>query len=167
MMRKRILAASLSMLAAMIVAPQTRAQDSGIPVGSDAPVASVANIAGTMVNLADFIGKKPVVMEFWATWCANCKQLEPQMLAAAKKYESSVQFIGVAVAINQTLDRVQKYVAQYKYPYPMLWDKDGVLAIAYDVPATSYLVVIDRHGKIVYTGLGGDQNLEAAIRKAL
>ena len=38
---------------------------------------------------------------------------------------------------------------------------------AYDVPATSYVVVIDKTGKIVYTGVGGTQNLDAAIKKAL
>ena len=38
---------------------------------------------------------------------------------------------------------------------------------AYDVPATSYVVVINKAGKVVYTGLGGDQDLEAAIKKVL
>ncbi len=38
---------------------------------------------------------------------------------------------------------------------------------AYDVPATSFVVVINKGGKVVYTGLGGQQNLDAAIRKAL
>jgi hypothetical protein len=37
---------------------------------------------------------------------------------------------------------------------------------AYDVPATSYVVVVDKTGKIVYTGVGGTQNLDAAIKKA-
>jgi TATA-box binding protein (TBP) (component of TFIID and TFIIIB) len=37
---------------------------------------------------------------------------------------------------------------------------------AYDVPATSYVVVVDKTGKIVYTGVGGTQNLEAAIKRA-
>jgi len=38
---------------------------------------------------------------------------------------------------------------------------------AYDVPATSYVVVADKTGKVVYTGVGGTQNIDAAIRKAM
>jgi predicted transcriptional regulator len=49
----------------------------------------------------------------------------------------------------------------------MLYDEQGVVSGAYDVPATSYVVVVDKGGTIVYTGAGGTQDLEAAIRKAL
>lgn len=148
-------------------APRLHAQDGGIEIGARAPVRTLNNTDGKPVNLADFIGKKPVLLEFWATWCENCKALEPRMLAAHKKYGAQVEFIGVAVAINQTLARVQRYVQQYKYTYPMLWDKDGNCAADFDVPATSFVVIIDKSGKVVYTGAGGKQDLDAAIRKAL
>jgi predicted transcriptional regulator len=49
----------------------------------------------------------------------------------------------------------------------VVYDADGSAASAYDAPATSYVVVIDRAGKVVYTGVGGTQDLDAAIRKAL
>lgn len=151
----------------LVAAPVVRAQDGGIEVGTRAPARTLNNTDGRPVNLADFIGKKPVLLEFWATWCENCKALEPRMLAAHKKYGGQVEFIGIAVAINQTLARVQQYVQKYKYTYPMLWDVVGDAAAAYDVPATSFVVIIDKNGKVVYTGAGGKQDLDAAIRKAL
>jgi predicted transcriptional regulator len=49
----------------------------------------------------------------------------------------------------------------------VVFDTDGAATDAYAVPATSYVVVVDRAGKIVYTGLGGEQKLEAALQKAL
>lgn len=150
-----------------VASPSLRAQDGGIEIGARAPVRTLNNTDGKPVNLADFIGKKPVLIEFWATWCENCKALEPSMLKAHKKYGAQIEFIGVAVAINQTLDRVQKYVQKYKYTYPMLWDAVGDCAAAYDVPATSFVVIIDKSGKVVYTGSGGKQDLDAAIGKAL
>jgi hypothetical protein len=52
-------------------------------------------------------------------------------------------------------------------PGDHLFDRRGNATGAYDVPATSYIVVLDRTGKVVYTGLGGDQKLEPALRKAL
>jgi hypothetical protein len=48
-----------------------------------------------------------------------------------------------------------------------VFDADGAATDAYFAPATSYVVVVDRNGKIVYTGLGGDQKLEAAVQKGL
>lgn len=152
---------------AVAIASRAFAQDGGIELGARAPVRAISDISGKPVNVSTYVGKTPVLLEFWATWCENCRALEPQMLAMQKKYASQMTFIGVAVPINQTLDRVQRYVAQHKYPYLMLWDKDGNFAADYDVPATSFVVVIDKTGKVVYTGAGGKQNLEAAIKKGL
>jgi thiol-disulfide isomerase/thioredoxin len=143
------------------------AQESGIALGTKAPAITLNDAQGKAVSLANVIGKQPVLLEFWATWCENCRALEPHMLAAHKKYGAQVAFYGIAVPINQTLARVQRYVADRKYPFPMLWDKDGTIAADYEVPATSYVVVIDKTGKVVYTGAGGTQDLDAALKKAL
>jgi peroxiredoxin len=153
-------------MAAAVGAAPLRAQDSGIEVGTKAPIIKLANTAGQQVSLADVIGKKPVLLEFWATWCEVCRAFEPRMMAAYKKYGNDVAFYGIAVAINETLPRVQKYVADHKYPYTTLWDKDGAAAGAYDVAATSFVVLIGKSGKVVYTGVGSDQDLDAAMKKA-
>ena len=49
-----------------------------------APAAKVHTLDGKEADLAQYIGKTPVVMEFWATWCPNCKELEPTLLAAPR-----------------------------------------------------------------------------------
>jgi len=108
-----------------------------------------------------------VVMEFWATWCGNCKELEPTLLSAAKKYGKQVKFVGVAVSINQTPAKVKAFVEKHGMPGDQYFDAKGQATGAYDVPATSYVVVLNKAGKVVYTGLGGKQDLEAAIKKAL
>lgn len=165
--RHRVLA-TIAMLLAFAVSPGTaRAQDSGIEVGSPAPNATLETLDGKPAALAQWIGKKPIVMEFWATWCPNCKQLEPQLTAMHAKYGKQVQFVTVAVSINQTPARVKQYVAKYKTPGVVLFDKKGEASGAYDVAATSFIVIVDRAGKVVYTGLGGTQKLEEAIRKVM
>ena len=153
--------------AILVAAGNVRAQDSGIEVGARAPSVVLDDVSGKPVSLAEVIGKKPVVLEFWAFWCENCRELEPKMLAAHAKYGKDVAFYGIAVSINQTADRAKKYTELHKYPYPMLWDKLGKAAEDYEVPATSYVVVIDKTGKVVYTGAGGKQDLEAAIKKGM
>lgn len=143
------------------------AQDLGIDVGKRAPAAVVQTLDGKHLDIGQFVGKTPMLIEFWATWCPLCRELEPSLLAAQKKYGSRVKFIGVAVAINQTPERVKAYTAKHGLVHEIVYDADGNAATAYDAPGTSYIVVVDRTGKVVYTGLGGDQNLEAAIKKAL
>jgi peroxiredoxin len=157
------------MLALVLSALGSRlsAQDIGLQVGSAAPVAKVEALDGTVIDLADYIGKKPAVIEFWATWCGNCEQLEPTMKAMHAKYGSRVAFLGVAVSINQSPARVKAYAEKHGLPWTQLFDRKGEATGAYDVPATSYVVVIDRAGRIVYTGLGGKQNLEPALEKAV
>ena len=59
-----------------------RAQETGIAVGSKAPVVSVKDLDGKLVSLGQWIGKKPVVFEWWATWCENCEALMPRFQAA-------------------------------------------------------------------------------------
>ena len=166
-MRLRHTLLAMSVAVAALGAAPGAAQESGILLGAKAPARTLTATDGKATNLADVIGKRPVLLEFWATWCGNCKELEPRMIAAHKKYAAQVAFFAVAVPINQTLARVQRHVKDHNYAFPMLWDKDGELAADYEVPATSYVVVIDKTGKVVYTGVGGTQDLDAAIKKAL
>jgi len=144
-----------------------QAQDLGIEVGKRAPAAVVHTLDGKVVDLGAYVGKTPMFLEFWATWCSSCRNLEPALIAAEKRYGARMKFIGVAVSVNQTPERVKAYSAKHGLKHLIVFDTGGNAADAYDAPATSYVVVVDRTGKVVYTGLGGDQNLEAAIKKAL
>jgi thiol-disulfide isomerase/thioredoxin len=160
--------AAMAAMVVMSAAPRlAHAQDLGIEVGSTAPAAKVHTLDGKESDLSQYVGKTAVVMEFWATWCENCKELEPRLLAAAKKYSAQVKFVGVAVSVNQTPERVKAFVAKHSIPGDQYFDTRGNATGAYDVPATSYVVVLNKAGKVVYTGLGGKQDLDAAIKKAL
>jgi len=156
-------------IALALAVPMTtaRAQDVGIEVGKPAPSAKVHTLDGKEADLSQYIGKTAIIMEFWATWCPNCKELEPTLKSVAAKYAGKVQVIGIAVSVNQSPERVKAFVKAHELPGEHFFDTKGNATDAYDVPATSYVVVIDKAGKIVYTGLGGKQDLEAAIKKAL
>ncbi len=156
----------LILLGLLAVAPLP-AQEIGIAVGSVAPAAKLETLDGKPADLSQFIGKGPVVIEFWATWCPSCKELEPAMLAAQKKYAGKVQFVGVAVSVNESPELVRRYTQKHGLAGAQFYDRKGVAIDAYDVPATSFVVVIGKNGKVVYSGLGGKQDLNAAIRKAL
>ena len=162
----RTIAAIIGALAGSSLATPAIAQDLGIEVGSQAPAVIVHSLDGKQVDLAQYIGKTPMLIEFWATWCANCRELMPALLEAEKKFGKKVKFVALAVAINQSPERVRRYIAAHPLPHETYYDTDGKAAGAFDAPATSYVVVLDNRGKVVYTGLGGKQDLEAALKKA-
>ena len=108
-----------------------------------------------------------MLLEFWATWCPNCKALEPQMAAAAKKYGGKIAMVGVAVGVNQSAALVKAYATKHALPLTVVYDNTGDAADKFDVPATSYVVILNKDGRVVYTGVGSDQDIDAAIRRAL
>jgi cytochrome c biogenesis protein CcmG/thiol:disulfide interchange protein DsbE len=153
--------------ATLLMGGAAQAQDFGLPVGSRAPIASVQALDGSSVSLAQYVGKGPVLIQFWAAWCATCRQLMPSFEQAKRMYGTRVKFVAIAVSANESIERVRRYSAAHKFTHQVLYDASGEAVDRFNVPATSYIVVLDRLGKIVYTGVGGDQDLVAAVRKAL
>jgi thiol-disulfide isomerase/thioredoxin len=145
-----------------------RAQDViGIPVGETPPAVTVENLNGDSVALSQWIGKKPVIVEFWASWCPICAELLPRMEAAHKKYGDRVAFLVVAVAVNESRNTVRRHLAEHPMPFTFVWDGNGAAVRAFQAPSTSYIAVLDATGTVVYTGVGEDQNIEAAMETAL
>jgi thiol-disulfide isomerase/thioredoxin len=142
-----------------------RAQESGIAVGTRAPAVTVNDLEGKPVDLGQYIGKRPVFLEFWATWCEQCEALLPRLRAAQATYGSQVEFIGVNVTVNQSPERVRKYLQTHQPGFLPLYDDQGTSIRAFQVPATSYVVILDRAGKVVYTGTGGSQQFDGVLRQ--
>lgn len=123
------------------------------------------DLDGRDVDLGQYLGKRPIFLEYWATWCSICTDLMPRVRAAQKKYGNAVEFIGVNVAVNQSVDRVRRYAAKEKPPFRIVYDAKGESTRAYAAPTTSYIVIVDRTGKVAYTGVGKEQQFEAALAK--
>jgi len=138
----------------------------GIPVGETPPAVTLQNLNGDSVSLSQWIGKKPVIIEFWATWCPICAELLPRMEAAHKKYGERAEFLVVAVAVNESQNTVRRHLERQPMPFTFLWDGNGAAVRAFQAPSTSYVAVLDAKGRVVYTGVGADQDIEGALKKA-
>jgi len=158
---------TLLLLAALASRLPAQEEDLGIAVGATAPAVMVQDLDGKPVSLGQYVGKKPVLVEFWATWCPICKALLPKVEAARRRYGDRVEFLVVAVAVNENQNSVRRHLSQNPMPFTFLWDADGAAVRAFQAPATSYIVVLDANGKVVYTGIGEDQDVEAAVKKGL
>jgi thiol-disulfide isomerase/thioredoxin len=138
----------------------------GLAVGSKAPGAAVETLDGKPADIAQYIGKGPTVLEFWATWCPLCRKLEPQMQTLRERYKGRVRFVGVGVPQNQTPEKQLEHVTKAAMGGEFLFDRNSAAIAAYKSPHTSYVVVVDGAGTVVYTGVGADQDLETAVKAA-
>jgi thiol-disulfide isomerase/thioredoxin len=163
----RTLLTVLSVLSVLTVHPLAAQFDAGIPVGSKAPAVTINDLDGKPVDLGAIYGKKPVLLEFWATWCSICRALLPELDKVHKAYGDQVELLGVNVTVNDSKTRIRRYLEEHHPPFRVLFDDKGVGARAFDVPATSFIVVVDRAGRVVYTGSGEDQDLVGAVRRAV
>lgn len=152
------------------VATRAAAQDEGdlgIAIGARPPAVTIEDLDGRPVDLAQVVGKKPVLFEFWATWCPLCRALEPKLQAAQRRYGNRMDFVAIAVAINQSRSSVQRHLAAHPLPLKFLWDTNGNAVRAFQAPSTSYVVVLDASGKVAYTGSGDEQDIEAAVQRVV
>ncbi len=127
-----------------------RAIDSPL-VGRAAPDFALRGLDGEMVRLADLRGK-PVVINFWATWCQPCIAEHPVLQAGAKQYEGSVEFLGVIY--QDEPENIQAFIDRRGAWGPSLVDDAGTVAIAYGVYGAPETFFIDRDGVIIKKATG-------------
>ena len=149
---------------ALAMPPVVGAQDIGLPIGASAPAVALEDLDGKPVDLGAYVGKQPVLLEFWATWCPLCKALEPTLKAAHARFGSTVRFVAIGVGVNETPKSIKRHLAEHPLPFPVLFDASGAAVRAYQAPTTSYIVVLDKAGKVRYTGAGAEQDVAAALQ---
>ncbi len=121
---------------------------------NSAPDFTVTDYDGNKVNLSDFKGK-PVVLNFWATWCYYCKVEMPDFNEVYKKYPD-VQFLMVnATGTNgETVDSAKAYIEQEKYEFDVFFDVEGNACQTYRVSSYPQTLFIDKDGNIVSHRMG-------------
>lgn len=134
---------------------------------NSAPDFTVVDYDGNKVKLSDYKGK-PVVLNFWATWCYYCKVEMPDFNEAYKNYPD-VQFLMVnATGTNgETVESAKAYVEQEKYEFPVLFDTMYEANQAYRLSSFPMTVLIDAEGNIVSSRVGmlTKEALENEIKK--
>ena len=118
------------------------------------------------VDLSQYRGR-PVVVNFWATWCRPCWDEHPVLTAQAQILGSEVQFVGVVFQDDEA--RIQDFLRQRGWAYPTLVDEKGKTAIAYGVGGVPETFFLDRKGTIVakYDGPMTPEVLQENVNKAL
>lgn len=133
--------------------------------GGATPALSLPDPSGRMHDLAAYRGKV-VLVNFWATWCAPCREEMPSMQALRTHLEDK-PFEVLAVNMMESEEKIAAFRESELIELPVLMDKDGAAARNWKVRMLPISFVIDRHGAIRYQ-LVGEANWTAAnIRSAI
>lgn len=128
-----------------------------------APDFTVLDKDGNTVRLSEKFGK-PIVINFWATWCPPCKQELPDFDKLSKEYGDRVVFMMVNLTdgYRDTVDGTKRFVSDKGYTFPVYFDTKDNAASAYNVSSIPQTTFIDAKGNIYTTRIGAMN--EATLR---
>lgn len=107
---------------------------------------------GKKISLDDFKGK-PVILNFWATWCGPCKEELPVFQKMWNKYkDKDVAFIGIDVMDNRS--NAAEFIKNNYITYTILYDQQGEISSKYKVVALPATFFINKEGKIAVKNYG-------------
>ena len=136
------------------------------------PSVQLKNLAGEQVDVKTLVGKgKPVVISFWATWCAPCKKELNNVTEIYEDWQNDydVEVIAISMDNSQNMAKVKSYVNGVKWPYKVFIDANEDLKRSLNFQSIPYTILLDGKGNIVYTHNGyqeGDEYvLEDEIKK--
>lgn len=132
---------------------------------------TLKDMNGVDVKLAAFKGK-PIVLNFWATWCGPCRAEIPSLVELQTKYSADgTDVVILGVSVDDPVDKLKPYAAQMKMNYPVLVgngreDVQDAFGPLWGIPVT---VFIDRDGKIAkkHSGIASKEQFEQEIKALL
>jgi cytochrome c biogenesis protein CcmG/thiol:disulfide interchange protein DsbE len=118
-------------------------------------------------SLKQWEGDKPVVINFWASWCGPCRLETPDLVKLHEQYKDEVVFYGLNLTSGDTVNEVKKFAKEFSITYPILLDVTGQVASDYAVQAVPTTLFIGKNGVIVdkIIGLASASEIERRIKK--
>ena len=113
-----------------------------------APNFSMEDWDGNVVRLADYVGK-PIVLNFWASWCGPCKSEMPDFEEAYQKYGDKIHFIMLNCTISDSMEDAKALIEDSGYTFPVYFDTTGEASYAYGASSIPMTFFIDENGELV------------------
>ena len=136
-----------------------RALQMDVMEGKPAPDFTLTTLKGDKVQLSSFRGR-PVVINFWSTWCVPCKQEHPLLQRAPTLYPEAT-FLGIVY--NDDEVKVRNYLRRSPVAYDQFMDPDGKVSIAFGVTGVPETFFIDKEGVIRHKVARALSNRDLAV----
>lgn len=131
--------------------PAAEEEDPGKPL---APDFTAYDKDGNEAHLSDYLGK-PVILNFWASWCGPCQGEMPDFNDAYGELGGDIQFLMVNMTSGrETLERAASFIEEQGYSFPVLYDTQGEAALAYSVYSLPTTFFIDPQGHAIAQAIG-------------
>lgn len=119
---------------------------------------------GEPVDLNQVIGKQPVYLKFWASWCLDCRREFPELEEDYRRLikgdnPGNLAMFAVNLNLNEELANVDRLVKQHNMSIPVLFDHNGNIANHFSFQGTPFHVLINAQGEVVYTSYHHDETL--------
>lgn len=124
----------------------------------------ITALNGQEITLNDYIGKKPLYVKFWATWCQPCRKQMPHLQNAFEEYGDKIEFIAVNLGINDSLKDIREIQTEFSLTVPIVIDNSGELSQAFEMVGTPYHVLIDLDGNVVFKGHEASSQLDKTLK---
>jgi cytochrome c biogenesis protein CcmG, thiol:disulfide interchange protein DsbE len=118
--------------------------------GQPAPDFALMLEDGSYTTLSALQGR-PVVLNFWATWCGPCRMEMPELVAAAA---ADPELVVIAANVQETLGQVEPFATEFAMALPVMLDAEGSVRQAYQVQGLPTTFFIDRNGAIASVFMG-------------
>lgn len=136
--------------------------------GATAPDFALKDFQGKKQSVSQFKGK-PVVVNFWASWCGPCREEMPELARAADHWQGKAAFLGVNLTERDSVPVAASFLEKYKVAYPNVQDDKGQAADLYDIFVIPTTVVIDKNGQVAarIQGPVSEKQLNQLLQKLL
>ncbi|NHN33294.1 TlpA family protein disulfide reductase [Paenibacillus agricola] len=154
MKKQWFILSAIILLGLLAIYQTTSANKEELPkVGYKAPAVSLQGLDGKIYSFETLIGK-PVVLNFWASWCAPCKIEAPELVKLHEKYKDQVEIYAVNITASDSVEGAKTFANEYGFTFPVLMDVEAEVAKKYQISPIPTTYFINKEGIIVDKLLG-------------
>jgi thiol-disulfide isomerase/thioredoxin len=145
----------------------TASREPGPKLNAQAPAFALQALDGRTYEVGG-AREKPVLLNFWASWCGPCELEAPDLVKLYDKYKDRIDFYAVNMTAGDRMDNIQSFVKHFKYEFPVLLDTEGAVGDLYRITGIPMTYLVDRNG-VIRDGFGilKPEELEKRINKLI